>query len=46
MIVMTSYDDMREQITEPLRKLLLENREPEDVFRATQAIPAAAVDGR
>ena len=46
LIVMTSYDDMREQITEPLRKLLIENREPEDVFRATQAIPAATVDGR
>ncbi len=46
LIAMTSYDDMREQITEPLRKLLIENREPADVFRATQAIPAAAVDGR
>ena len=46
LIVMTSYDDMREQITEPLRRLLIENREPEDVFRGTQAIPAAAVDGR
>lgn len=43
---MTSYDDLREQITEPLRKLLFDNREPEDVFRATRAIPAAAVEGR
>ena len=43
---MTSYDDMREQITEPLGKLLIDNREPEDVFRATQALPAATVEGR
>ena len=41
-----SYDDLREQVTEPLRELLIENREPEDVFRATQAIPAVAVKGR
>ncbi len=44
LLAMTSYDGMREQIPEPLRRLLIENREPEDVFLATQAIPAAAVE--
>ena len=42
---MTSYDDMREQLTEPLRRLLIENHEPEDVFRASQAV-LAAVENR
>ena len=46
LIAIRSYDDMREQITEPLRELLIENREPEDVFRATHAVPAVAVEGR
>ena len=45
LIAIRSYDDLREQLTGPLRELLVENQEPEDVFRATRAIPAIAVEG-
>ena len=40
-----SYDALREQITEPLRQLLFENRSPEDVFRDRRAIPTVAAEG-
>ena len=46
LIAIRGYDDLREQITEPLRRLLIENRRPEDVFRERRAIPAVAVEGR
>ena len=40
-----SYDALREQITEPLRQLLFENRPPEDVFGDRRAIPTVAAEG-
>ena len=46
LVAMSSYDDLREQITEPLRELPIENRAPEDVFRDRRSISAVAVEGR
>lgn len=40
LVEISSYDELRAQITEPLRELLMENRPPEEVFRGRRAIPA------
>jgi hypothetical protein len=40
-----SHDALREQITEPLRELLIGNRAPEDAFRGKRALPAVAANG-
>ena len=40
LVEISSYDELRAQITEPLRELLIENRSPEEVFRGRRAIPA------
>ena len=45
MVEIGSYDALREQITEPLRQLLFENRSSEDVFRDRRAIPTVAAEG-
>ena len=44
LIAMISYDDLRNQITEPLRELLFMNRAPEDVFRDRGAVRTGAAD--
>ena len=46
LVALSSYDQLRAQITEPLRELLFENRAPEDVFRDKRALPAVAGKGR
>ena len=45
MVEIGSYDALREQITEPLRQLLFDNRAPEDVFRDGRAIATVAAEG-
>ena len=46
LVAIRSYHDLQEQITEPLRALLIENRAREDVFRNSHAIPARALNIR
>ena len=46
LVAIRSHDDLQEQITEPLRELLIENRAPEDVFRERHTIPAVTLASR
>ena len=49
LVAIDSYDALREQVTEPLSELLIENRAPEEVFRgklAVPAVPAVPAKGR
>ena len=46
LVAIDSYDELRKQITEPLRELLIDNRAPEEVFRGKRALPAVVGKGR
>ena len=46
LVAIDCYEALREQVTEPLRELLMENRVPEDVFRGKLAVSAVPAKGR
>ncbi len=46
LVAIDCYEALREQVTELLRELLIENRVPEEVFRGKLVVPAVPAKGR